>query len=113
MKLTRRNRRIIALCLGAVIIILGLLQGTHVTRFDDQTINNVTLVMLFLGIFLVYSGRNSTSGDESKSAPADAGSQVPDETRALDEGRNEDADQSDDTEPADPNGEAGSDNNKG
>ena len=58
MKLQRKHKRLIALAIGIVIIIFGVLQALLKFDIDRTYIDQATFVLFVVAIALLYNGRS-------------------------------------------------------
>lgn len=66
MKLTDKQRRLIVLGIGLIIIILGLAQAALKINIDSKTMNNVTFVLMIVAVALLFSGRKNKKDAEKE-----------------------------------------------
>lgn len=91
MKLHYRHRRFIALAIGLIIVIFGLLQLLFKFTVNQKVADEVIMVLFILAFALLFSGRSKKAGgagekEQAGAQDGQAGSESPDagETTAGD-----------------------------
>lgn len=67
MKLQHKQKQLIALAIGLVIVVFGLLQALFKFKIDAKVTDEITMVLFVLAFALLFSGRSRRAGGDRAS----------------------------------------------
>jgi uncharacterized membrane protein len=66
MKISRKLRLIIVLCIGIFFVLIGLGQILFDFEIESETLNSISMVFMFIALFLFFSTRSRKSSDDGE-----------------------------------------------
>jgi hypothetical protein len=68
MKLTQKQRHLIAFSAGIILILLGLVQAIFNIKIDTQVSDNISLVLVIIAAGVLFGGKGKKKKDEEEEA---------------------------------------------